>query len=334
MTTRRGLATLAVVLLIVAGVVLFYAVRSEEPPTRVFHAPSSSPSPTVIGATGAPSVSPSATPESTRTPSDPAWQQLRQQVAPSVPIIEPTWMPGVFSSVRAQISAVSATNLAATTYVVRYQTDRDTVTFSLGDPAPSLVGMSAAGITVRRSSAVLSFPSDLFAHPGDPGLRSVSWSEGSYLLRIESRTISGDDLLHIAWSLDPNGAPGSLPVRTKPGVCADATAPETTAHRVIALLGGGDRDALADCFAAEAIGFAGPRIGGAAAWATLPAATLDSMKLVQGTGGRRQLQVSWTFAADPGGAWGRQPTNFFMMGREDGLWRIFLVNTGPFPNPP
>jgi hypothetical protein len=280
-----------------------------------------------VVATGGPSVLPSATPESTRTPSDPAWQQLRQQVAPTIPIIEPTWMPDVFSSVRAQISAVSTANLASTTYAVRYQTDRDTITFSLGDPAPSLVGMSAAGITVRRSPAVLSFPSDLFAHPGDPGLRAVSWTEGAYLLRIESRTISGDDLLHIAWSLDQTGAPGPGPaVRTKPGACADAVAPETTIRRLIALAGSHDLDSLADCFAFQG--------GSAGAWADLPTATVESIRLVQGAGGRRQLQPTWTFSAVPAGASNQRQTVFLMVGRDDGLWRIFDANTAPFPTPP
>jgi len=44
--------------------------------------------------------------------------------------------------------------------------------------------------------------------------------------------------------------------------------------------------------------------------------------------------VSWTFASKPGGAWNPQPTNFFLIGREDGLWRVFAVNTAPFPKAP
>lgn len=280
-----------------------------------------------------PSVSPSPPPEATRTPADASWLQLRRNMPPGVPIIEPTWMPPVFSGVASQMSAVTTSNAADTTYVVSYTAGRDRVVFSLRStavpsPSPAPGIQSGVGVTVRRSPAVLNFPADLFANPGAAGLRAVSWAEGSYALRIESETISGDDLLHIAWSLDQTGAPGPVPAaRAKLGACADAASPETTARRLIALLGSHDRDALTDCFASEASGYA-------AGWTDLPSATLDSMKSVEGAGGRSQLQVSWTFASDPGGAWNQRPTNFFLIARDDGVWRVFAVNTAPFPKAP
>jgi hypothetical protein len=326
----RVLGVVAIVCLLVVAVL--YAARAESP-SAVVRATST---PTIATATAAAtasasptvvvvSISPSATPEATRTPADPAWQQLRRQVAPGVPIIEPTWMPPVFGGVPAA-SVVAGANAADTTYVVSYHTDRDTVTLNLGGTAPSEVNAGGVGgILVRNSPAFLRFPE--YLAQGGQGLRVVSWTEGSYALRIESQTISGDDLLHIAWSLDPTGAPGPAPaIRAKPGVCADAASPELTARRLIALIGSHDPDALADCFA-----FRG---GAYAVWADLPSATLDSIRLVQGTGGRRQLQVGWTFASEPGGAWNLRSTNFFLIGREDGLWRVFAVNTAPFPNPP
>jgi hypothetical protein len=62
-TSRRSLGTLAIVLLIlVAGVALLYAVRAEEPPTRVFVAPSLTPTPTATAALA--SSTPIATPPS------------------------------------------------------------------------------------------------------------------------------------------------------------------------------------------------------------------------------------------------------------------------------
>jgi hypothetical protein len=251
-----------------------------------------------------------------------------------VPIIEPTWMPPVFSAARSQMSAVTSSNAADTTYVVSYTAGRDQVLFALrpasvASPSPSPgVIMSGVGTLVRRSRAVLSFSSDLFyAPPGTASLRVVSWIEGAYGLRIESETISGDDLLHIAWSLDQTGAPGPGPAtRAKPGACADATAPEATIRRLIALTGSHDADALADCFAFQG--------GSPGAWADLPAATLESIRLVPGAGGRRQLQPTWTFASNPGGALNQRQTMFFMVGREDGVWRIFDANTAPFPTPP
>ena len=69
MTTRSSLATLAVVILIfVAGVGLLYAARSQEPPTRVFVAPSSSPTATTAPA----SATTPSSPTSTSSPTDAA----------------------------------------------------------------------------------------------------------------------------------------------------------------------------------------------------------------------------------------------------------------------
>jgi len=101
---------------------------------------------------------------------------------------------------------------------------------------------------------------------------------------------------------------------------------EATIRRLIALTGGHDPDSIADCFA-----FQGGAYG---VWADLPSATLDLLRLVQGSGGRRQLQAQWTFSSTPGGAWNLRQTMFFMVGREDGVWRIFDANSAPFPSPP
>jgi len=279
-----------------------------------------------------PSVGPSPTPDATRGP-DASWQQLRQSLPSSVPIIEPTWLPPVFDGVKSGMSAVTSDRATDTYYTVSYTSGRDTVLFWLRGttapkPSPAASNQSGVGgLVVRRSPAVLDFPSDLFSNPGASGLRVVSWTEGAYALRIESQTISGDDLLHIAWSLDQTGAPGAPATRAKPGVCADSASAEGTIRRLVALLGKNDPDAVADCFASEAIGFAGP-------WAALPAASIDSVAAIQGAGGRQQLQVSWTFASDPGGAWSVRSTRFFLIGRESGAWRIFAVNSAPFPKAP
>jgi hypothetical protein len=282
-----------------------------------------------------PPASPS--PEATPRPADPSWQQLRQagSMPAGMPIIEPTWLPPVFDGVGSQMSGSTSSRPADTMYLVSYTAGRDRVAFTLRgsgvpSPSPAVGNQSGLGaLVVRRSPAVLTFPSDLFsAPPGSQGLRVVSWTEGPYALRIESETVSGDDLLRIAWSLDQTGAPGPAPAaRAKPGVCADAVSPDATAHRLIGLIGSQDRDALTDCFASEGAGFAGP-------WSSLPSASLDSIRSIEGAGGRIQLQVSWTFASAPGGAWNLRPTNFFLIGREDGVWRVFAVNTAPFPKSP
>jgi hypothetical protein len=289
--------------------------------------PPASRAPVVLPSTPTPTPSP----DKTRGP-DASWQQLRQSLPAGVPIIEPTWLPPAFDGVQSGMGAWTGGRPADTYYAVSYAAGRDIVVFSMRgatatapSPSPAVGQQSGFGaIVVRGSPAILEFPTDLFAHPNAGGLRVVSWTEGTYALRIESQTISGDDLLHIAWSLDQTGALGAPAARAKPGACADAATPEGTIRRLMALLGTTDRDALADCSAAQGMGV----------WTGLPPATLESIVPIEGAGGRRQLQVTWTFASDPGGPWGVHVTRFVLIGREDGLWRVFAVNSAPFPKAP
>jgi len=328
--TRSRFPTWAVAVPLAAAVVVIAAMLGSGLRT-IRETPATQPPPTSAPFV-VPSFGPSPTPDATRGP-DASWQQLRQSLPAGVPMIEPTWLPSVFDGVKSGMSAMTSSNPTDTYYGVAYTAGRDTVVFSLRGttapkPSPAVGNQSGVGgLIVRRSPASLDLPSDLFTNPSAGGLRVVSWTEGTYALRIESQTISGDDLLHIAWSLDQTGAPGAPAARVKPGVCADSASAEATVRRLVALLGTNDPDALADCFASEAIGFAGP-------WAALPAASIDAVAPVQGAGGRQQLQVSWTSASDPGGAWSIRSTRFFLIGREDGVWRIFAVNSAPFPKAP
>lgn len=281
----------------------------------------------VVLPTGSPS------PQIEPNPGGTVWQQLRRALPAGVPVIEPTWLPPALADAGIDREVLGGLDPTRTTYTVIFHRSRghESVTFALRPVVPTTpppVGASGIGMTVRRSPATLIFPSDLFGHPGGEGLRVLSWTEGAYTLSISSETISGDDLLRIAWSLDQTGAPGAAPsARRKPGACADAASPEATVRHLIALLGSRDRDAATDCFASEAA-------SSGAGWSTLPAATLDSIRPIDGAGGRTQLQVTWTFASDPGGAWNPRPTRFFLIGLEDGLLRVFDLTTFPFPKAP
>lgn len=320
--TPRWFAVPVALSVVLAAVMLGSGLRSvrEAPATQ----PPASQAPAIVPS------GPTQSPEPTRGP-DESWQQLRRQL-PSVPMIEPTWLPPVFDGVKSVMSAVTSSNPSDTYYTVSYTAGRDTVIFALrGSTAPTAApargGSGMGSIVVRRSPATLEFPVELYANPRADGQRFVSWTEGSYSLHIESQTISGDDLLRIAWSLDQTGAPGAPAVRAKPGACADAGAAEETIRRLVSLIGRRDRDALADCFASEAVGLAD-------SWNSLPSATLDSIVPIHGVGGRRQLQVNWTFASDPGGPWNLHAGYSFLMGREDGLWRVFGVGSASFGTPP
>jgi hypothetical protein len=100
----------------------------------------------------------------------------------------------------------------------------------------------------------------------------------------------------------------------------------------LSLAGRGDGNTALDCYALVLIEVAGPSLG--QGWANLPKATLVSLERREDSGGRAQLLVRWTFASDPGGAWGSPATMFFLLAREDGVYRIAETATaplGPYP---
>jgi hypothetical protein len=292
---------------------------------------SATPSPSsATGSSASPITSASPAPSATRTPPDPVWSQLRAQMSPGTPIIEPTWLPPVFGNTKAELSDVRSGSAADSRYTVTYRAGSISITFALGpQSATPSDGRSAMGGSIRRSWGTLSFPSDLFAHPGANGLRILSWAEGAYSLRIETETLSGNDLLHVGWSLDLSGAPNPSPepARAAAGTCADSASPEMTVRRLVGLIGSQDPVALAECFAIGATGFAGP-------WAAGPRATFEAVDSLGPVGGRVQLRVKWLFASNPGGPANIEPVNFVILGQEDGFWRVFDVNTAPLPTPP
>jgi hypothetical protein len=68
--------------------------------------------------------------------------------------------------------------------------------------------------------------------------------------------------------------------------------------------------------------------GNVGGWAELPRTTNVSFGTIEEFAGRVVVMASWTFASDPGGAWGPSATRLFLLGPEDGRWRIFEVWSG------
>jgi hypothetical protein len=213
-------------------------------------------------------------------------------------------------------------------YTVIYRTeDRREIVFTLG-PAPAIAqGESALGVRVRGVSATVAWAYAVDADPTKPASRRVTWKEGRSVFQIASDRFSGDDLLHIAWSLDVGASP-SPPhtyVRTKVGACARQGAPAAeTVRALLGLVGSHDRDAVLDCFATEQIGAEGTGFSG---WAELPSAANFRVDRQWQFGGREEVQAGWSFSSAPGGAWSPSPVNFFVLGAEDGRWRIHYVWT-------
>ena len=257
------------------------------------------------------------------------WAKVRAAL-PTAPIISPTWLPAAVDRARVQLRGIGhgPTGAAADPrYTVAYVAPSGaSIIIALGQETD--IGVSKIGTRVRNSSAVLSFGSSSSTGP----FKRIRWRENGYDLRIDT-DFSGDDLLHVAWSLDRAGAPASKNpyTRVKPGVCAarDA-APDETLRRLFGFIGFSDRDAVLDCFSLELLG----EYPGYSEWADLPRASAVMLQPAETTGGRFVIGVRWQFASDPGGAWSQQPHLFFLLGLEDGSWRVYEAATAWYASPP
>lgn len=259
-----------------------------------------------------------------------AWATVRS-AHPAVPIIVPTWLPASVDRTRVEVRGIGfgATGPAADPrYTVAYVAPSGAaIIIGLGPETD--IGNSKIGTRVRNSPAVLSFGTMEASGPW----KRIRWRENGYDLRVETDRFSGDDLLRVAWSLDRAGAPAprNLYTRVKPGVCAArGAAPDDTVRRLLALVGGGDRDAVLDCFSLELLG----DLPGYGEWANLPRVSDIKLQPSSELGGRIVVGASWSFASDPGGAWGRQGSQFFVLGVEDGSWRVYETATAMAAPPP
>lgn len=262
-----------------------------------------------------------------------AWAKVRSS-HPGVPLIVPTWLPPSIDRTRVEVRGMGFGPAGASDplYRVAYVASTGaTILFALG-PESDIPG-SGIGTRVRNSPAVLSFETILFSEPTKPASRRVRWQEGKYVLRIESDRFTGEDLLHIAWSLDRTGAPAPKNPysRVKPGVCAKESAtPEDTVRLLFMFVGGRDRDSVMDCFSLELLGVY-PEYG---AWSDLPRASDVKLSPPSAIAGRFVVGVTWLFASDPGGAWSQRPHHFFTLGQEEGRWRVYETATAAIGPPP
>jgi hypothetical protein len=254
-----------------------------------------------------------------------AWAQIRARRPLGSPVAMPTWLPASLD--RDHVVVDLRVDAADPRYIVRYSGAGRSIELGMGGAGPGQTsGQSALGTRVRRSSAVLSFPSSLFFDPSGPALRVVQWQEAGWVLWVSSSTFPGGDLLRVAWELDPATAPVPLYHRVRDGACASTTKPEDTIDRLMALIGSADEDAVLDCFALD-VGFAN--------WATLPTTTDRAQRNVGEVGGRVYIQGTWTFTSEPV-FWtqGSKASQFFQLGLEGGRWRVFEVGTAAYGSPP
>jgi hypothetical protein len=259
------------------------------------------------------------------------WAEIRATLPPGTPVAVPTWLPATIDRDHVELRDLRA-DVADPRYVVAYLAGSKEIVLALGS-IPEIAG-SGYGIRVRSVTASLTFPISLWSDPTAPAMRRVRWVESGRVLSISSDRFTGDDLLHIAWSLDPAGQPGPVNpfARVSEGTCAKVGAtPEDTVRALIALTGQHQNDAILDCFANEYIGEYGFVVG--TIWGDLPTATLVDMKSSV-LGGRPVILAVWMFASDPGGPWSVRTTRFFDLALANGRWRIHAVNSGAAAPPP
>ncbi|MDP9251912.1 MAG: hypothetical protein M3O80_02805 [Chloroflexota bacterium] len=261
-----------------------------------------------------------------------AWAEVRSSL-PGAPIILPMWLPPSVDRSRVQLRQLVLAP-SEPRYVIAYVAPGGPeLSIALGPTPDVRPGDSAIGTRVRNSNAALIYVGGWPATPEAQVPRKVRWVEGNYVLRIESERFTGDELLHVAWSLDRTGAPAPKTpyTRVKAGVCAARGAvPEDTVRRLIGLVGSGDRDAVLDCFSLELLG----DYPGYYGWADLPRASDLQLQPSQATGGRVVIGAGWQFASNPGVAWAQQAHQFFLLGLEDGSWRVYETATAWYTSLP
>ena len=316
-------------LVLLTSLALLAACTPADTPTQTASVRATEPSASAATASQLASPTATVTPQPRVMTEAQAWSEVRSSL-PGVPIVMPTWLPPSVDRSRVQLRELVVTP-ADPRYVVAYVApDGAEVNVALGPTPDWRPGDSAIGTRVRNSNAALIYVGGWPATPAAQVLRKARWVEGSYVLRIESERFTGEDLLHVAWSLDRAGAPAPKNpyVRLKPGVCAarDA-APEETIRR---LIGSGDRDAVLDCFSLELLGDY-PGYGG---WADLPRTSDPKLEPSGETGGRVVIGAGWLFASNPGVAWTQKAHQFFVLGLEDGSWRVYETATAWYSSLP
>jgi hypothetical protein len=260
-----------------------------------------------------------------------AWEQVRAALPSFVPVSPPAWLPASIDLTRVNVDLLGNT-AQHPHFTVIYRGTKGIITYTLGE-YPQIDG-SSIGIRVRGVPGSLAFDQSLWNDPGGEGLRRVRWVEGAYTFTFDTSSYSGDDLLHMAWSLPQYGAPPpAKPVdRSARYVCAKTGAsPEDTVRVFLALIGDGDRAAISDCFTSWI----------AAEWSMneyasdLPRVTTTDVRRIGEVGGRPVIGATWSFASDPGGAWGPSPVSRFLtLGLEDGVWRVQDMGTAAIGPPP
>ena len=262
-----------------------------------------------------------------------AWAQIRARLPLGSPVAMPTWLPASLDRDHVAIGDLRG-DAADPRYIVTYNGAGRTIELGMGGAGPGQTsGQSALGTRVRRSSAVLSFPSSLFSDPSGPALRVIQWQEAGRVLWISSSTFPGGDLLRVAWELDLATAPPLVYpyVRALDSTCASVSRPKDTITHLLPLIGAHTKTAILDCFALDQIDLYGD---GLLSWSDLPETSDQLASAFSEVGGRFEVEGTWTFNSDPGGAWNQRQTMFFLMGLEDGRWRIFGTGTAPFGRPP
>ena len=153
------------------------------------------------------------------------WAEVRAGLPPGTPVAMPTWLPATLDRDHVELRDLRA-DPADPRYIVAYLAGAREIVLALGQ-VPQIAG-SGYGMRVRGVPATLTFPISLWSDAATPAMRRVRWIERGRVLSISSDTFTGDDLLHVAWSLDPTT---QLAPRTPTRGSLKARARKLVAHR-------------------------------------------------------------------------------------------------------
>ena len=259
------------------------------------------------------------------------WSRIRAAF-PTGPVAMPIWLPSEVDRSRVELRILRTTPTREYEVVYRDAAGASLLNLRLGPVQP--VQESAVSMCcVRGAQATLHLATRLFSDPALIGMRQMRWEEQRRTLTITSERIKGEDMLRIAWSLDRTTAPPNAYLSSHPqsGACASSTSAEGTVVRLLSLTGSGNRDALIDCYSSDAIAVGGLDV---ASWAGLPATKDVAVSRGADVAGRTWVAATWRFTSAAGGPWGEVNTRFFLLGREEGVWRIYEVGSAPFSTPP
>lgn len=257
-----------------------------------------------------------------------AWDQIAIAAPEGFAVVYPTVLPPSID--RRSVRVTYARSGSDFKYRVEYDglTGTSALLFGAGDPPSIAAQVRQAGIGIVRNRG-----GELFAGAAGAGPRRLDWDESQGSRWIYSEVLSGNEIVAIAWhlaSLTPPPRLSFIYQRATRGQCAaPGLSPQQLATRMVEFIGAGQRDALYDCVATEAIPTTFWRFDALAAADRVADST--ATVLPAPFGDRVLVRLDLQFARPQPGLFTGDTSVQLVIGTEDGMLRIFGLRGGSDP---